>query len=140
MAFLPRFIAVIALALQAALGPAHLTLEVCHGVVQLPASDGSMCCSPELCDDGVSDLQPNDPTRLSAECPDCYDIEVVGFDEPVEMPSSTELPAPPTFVAVAVLESPGKMPVCQRALFIARGPPESLTPTGFLPGVFPLRI
>ena len=140
MAFLPRFIAVIALALQAALGPAHLTLEVCHGAVQLPASDGSSCCSPELCDEGVSDFQPSDSTQFSAECSDCYDMEVVGFDDPVQGPSSTELPAPPTFVAVAVLESPGTMPVCQRALLIARGPPDSLTPTGFLPGVSPLRI
>jgi hypothetical protein len=140
MELLPRLLAVLALALQAALGSAHLTLEVCHGEVQLPASDGSPCCSHEQHDEGDDDSQSSDPAQLNAECEGCFDIEPVGSDDPVEVPSSTELPAPPTFVAVAATESPGKVLGLQRAPLIARGPPDSLTPTGLLPGVFPLRI
>ena len=140
MSLLPRLLAVLALALQVALGSAHLTLEVCHGDVQLPASDGSPCCSHEHSDVGDSDPQPSDTTQLSAECPSCFDIELVGSDDPVDVPSSVELPAPPTLVAVVVSESAAKVSGWQRAPLIARGPPDSLTPAGLLPGVFPLRI
>ena len=135
MALFPRLFAVLALAIQAALGPVHLTLEVCHGEVQLRTTDGSRCCPTEHYDDG-----DGVPTQLGTECQDCFDIELVGSNDLPVVQDSNELPAPPTFAAVAVLEFPGKAPSLQRAPLIARGPPDTLTPTGLLPGVFPLRI
>ena len=138
---IPRLLAVLALALQATFGSAHLTLEVCHGEVQLPANDGSPCCSAEHCDEGEDEPEPGRPSVLNAECPGCFDIELVGSDEPADAPSSVELPSPPTCAVTACVElSRARAPRFQQALLATRGPPGSLTPTGLLPGVFPLRI
>lgn len=136
-----RVFALLAFALQAALGPAHLTLEVCHGEVQLPANDGSPCCSAEHCNQEENESEPGRPSVLNAECPDCFDIELVGSDGPADVPNSVELPSPPTSAVAAVVELPrARAPRFQQALLVTRGPPGSLTPTGLLPGVFPLRI
>lgn len=140
MAFLPQFIAVLALAIQVALGPIHLTLEVCHGEVQLPASDGAPCCDAEHCDSTGDDTVPEGPTAQGDECSECYDLEIAGVDDPFEVTGSVDVSTQPEFVAAVVSERPSEPRGRVRYARITRGPPDSLTPTGLLPGVFPLRI
>jgi len=131
---------VLALAIQAVLGSAHLSLEVCHGEVQLPANDGAACCSAEHCDATDNDAQPDGPLVESKECSECYDLEIAGVDDPIEVVDSVDPLVQSEFVAAVVSERPSKPPGrvwCER---VTRGPPDALTPTGLLPGVFPLRI
>ncbi len=122
------------------MGPACLTLEVCHGDVQLPAADGSSCCHEnEHCaatqgdDDGPA-------VAARSECAACYDIELAASDEPIEAPGSLDCAVPLVLVAQVVqpvFSSPHGtcVPSCD-----ARAPPGATTPTGLLPGAFPLRI
>lgn len=140
MTSLSRFIVVLALALQAALGTTHLTLEVCHGEVQLPASDGASCCVAEHCEATGNDAQPDGPLAESNECSECYDLEIVGVDDPIEVVDSGDPPAHSESVAAVVSERPSKPPGRSWCARVTRGPPDALTPTGLLPGVFPLRI
>ena len=140
MVSLPRFLAVLALAIQMALGPTHFTLEVCHGRVQLPASDGAPCCAAEQCDSTGDDTQPEGPTAKGDECSECYDLEIAGVDDPFEVTGSVDVSTQPEFVAAVESERPCEPRGRVRYTRSTRGPPDSLTPTGLLPGVFPLRI
>ena len=140
MASLPRILLVLALAIQAVLGSAHLSLEVCHREVQSPASDGASCCFAEHCDAADNDAQPDGPLAEGNECSECYDLEIVGVDDPIEVVDSGDPPAHSESVAAVVSERPSKPPGRSWCARVTRGPPDALTPTGLLPGVFPLRI
>jgi hypothetical protein len=135
-----RFIAVFALALQVALGPAHLALEVCHGEVQLPAGDGAPCCDAEHCESAGEDTEPEGPTAEGDECSECFDLEIAGVDDPFEVAGSVDVSAQSEFAVAVVSERPSEPMGRVRYAQVSRGPPDSLTPTGLLPGVFPLRI
>ena len=141
MSTFPRFLAVLALALQVVLGPAHLLLEVCHGEVRLSAAgDGIHRCVTKHCDAPDGDERSSDPAARITECSECYDIELAASEHPPVVSGSMELPTPPVFVGFVVLECSAK-PLAQRSTARSvRGPPRDLTPTGLLPGVFPLRI
>jgi len=137
-----RFLALLAVAIQVALGPVCLNLEVCHGSVQLLAADGSSCCfENESCTSISGELDSDGPAIATrSECPDCYDVEFVTSDEPIDAPRSVKFMAPPVrvvLVAHTVLSPPQgvSVPRCD-----ARAPPGATTPTGLLPGAFPPRI
>lgn len=135
-----RLLAALTLALQAVLGSAHLTLEVCHGNLHLPASDGSPCCAAGHCDEGEGNSEFDRISVLSAPCSDCFSVELTGFDGPVDVPGTVELPAPPTYAAVGVAEFIRVVADVRPVALSPRAPPDCLSPTGLLPGVFPLRI
>lgn len=122
------------------MGPACLILEVCHGNVQLQAVDGSPCCyESEQCTAAAE--SPDGPAvEARSECSGCFDIELAASDEPIDAPSSFELVVPTIFVA-QVVDAPLSQPhgACVTPCD-ARAPPGAATPTGLLPGVFPLRI
>ncbi len=141
MSTFPRSLAVLALALQVVLGPAHLLLEVCHGEVRLSAAgDGMHRCVTKHCDAPDGDERPSEASARITECSECYDIELPASEQPPMVSGSRELPTHPVFVGFVVLECPAK-PLAQRSTARSvRGPPRALTPTGLLPGVFPLRI
>lgn len=141
-----RLLAVLALALQAAFGSAHLVFGVCHGELRLPALDGSACCAPaDHCaedgctSDGVhSDADGSEHT--DAPCSDCFELEVVLAEDPMVPSISIDVPpATTSFVALPAVPLRTAPASIVRSLD-ARGPPHPPTPTGLLPGVFPLRI
>ena len=122
------------------MGPACLALDVCHGSVQLPAADGESCChESEHCT--AEEEDPAGPiVATSSECSDCFDIELAASDEPIDAPRSFEFVVPTVFVAQVVHEPlHGPHGACMTPCD-ARAPPGAATPTGLLPGVFPLRI
>lgn len=137
-----RLLALLAVAIQVALGPACLTLDVCHGGVQLPAAEGSSCCvENEHCTATPADLDHDGPAIAArSECQDCYEIELAASDEPIVAPGALEFVVPLVLVAQvahSTLSPPHgvSVPRCD-----ARAPPGAMTPTGLLPGAFPLRI
>lgn len=141
LAPLVRFLALLALAIQVAIGPACLALDVCHGSVQLPAADGASCChESEHCTAAEESKDDGHTVASSSECADCFDIELAASNEPIDAPGSFELVAPTIFIA-QVVHAPLHKPhgACMTPCD-ARAPPGAATPTGLLPGVFPLRI
>ena len=140
MVSLNRLFAVLALAGHMALGPTHLRLEVCHGEVQLPAGDGSVCCGNEHHDSTGDETQSDGPTVEDDECAECYDLEIAGVDKPFKVPETVELPMRPEFAAAVISERSSEPMGRTRYARVTRAPPDSLIPTGLLLGVFPLRI
>ena len=132
-----RTLMFLAFAIQALLGPAHLTVEVCHGRVQLPANDGSSCCGPSH---GHDEGDEASEEALDDECSACFDIELSASDESIATPDVLEFQAP----SVALTTSnrvASVWPVTEGHSFqVTRAPPPGVTPTGLLPGAFPLRI
>lgn len=135
-----KFLAATAFAIHVALGPANLAVEVCHGEVQLPSADGAPCCAPEHCRGANDEEDPCGPTYSESDCWDCYAFELAGSDEPVELVSPVGSLPQRGFNGLCETVCPEHPSWRWITVCAARGPPDALTPTGLLPGVFPLRI
>lgn len=132
-----RTLVFLAFALQAMLGPAHLTIEVCHGSMQLPASDGSSCCGASH---GHDEGDENPEVERDGECSDCFNIELTASEEATPTPDVFELDSP-TVAVVPIVNVAYVWPVTDRnSVAATRAPPTGVTPPGLLPGAFPLRI
>lgn len=140
MVLLLRFLAVLALAIQMALGPMHLALDVCHGEVQWSVIDGTSCCAAEHGESTADGTQPEGPTVEDDECSKCYQLEIAEVEDPILVASSVDIPAQTEFVA-DVVSKRSNVPLSKVwCASTTRGPPDALTPTGLMLGVFPLRI
>lgn len=160
MASFARTLLAFALLIQAALGPAGITLDVCHGRLQWAAPEGESCCGDEGCETialdepscGCShgadqtpghapgDEQPEGPSVQELDdCLTCFQVALEGADEACETPVDTA-GAAGTFVAISVESTRIEH---QRSLGhprLSRGPPIRVERSGLLPGTFPLRI
>lgn len=132
-----RILLLLALAYQAMFGTTHLMIEVCHGGMQLRANDGSSCCATSHGDD-----ERDEPSGevLDGECSECFDIELSTPDELIATSAAFELDSPRVAVAT-IVGFAYVWPVADCSSFaVTRAPPHGVTPTGLLPGAFPLRI
>lgn len=135
-----RFIVALALAIQVALGPAQLMFGVCHGMIRLSVGDSDVHKCAERNEAIGSEEAPTGPLVEHNDCSECYDIDLAGSDQPLVASGSVELPTQLVLVGYVVPERLSKPTSWQFGARVARGPPCAKTPTGLLPGVFPLRI
>lgn len=148
MVFLHRSLLLVALVIQAALGPAGLTLDVCHGRLQWAAPSGEPCCgdeesAPTACgcshepghesgSEGAS-LEESDP------CSTCFQVAVDGSDDACEARNLDFSPVLTRALPPSWTELPAPAPL-RLAPHLSRAPPGCVRPHGLLPGTFPLRI
>jgi hypothetical protein len=161
MALFPRTLLAFALLIQAALGPAGITLDVCHGRLQWAAPEGESCCGDDGCDtasvneptcgcshgSGVSEdhESPEGPNpagpsvEAQEDCATCYQVALEGTADACETPVDTERP-PATFAAIRVVPHKTVLPCPSGDQRLSRGPPRDVPRPGLLPGTFPMRI
>ncbi len=129
-----RTLVILAFALQAMLGPVHLTLGVCHGRMQLLAGDGSWCCSPS------DESDEHSAAALDGECSECSAVELPQSAESIALAKAVETDSSRVAVATTI-DVVYVWPAADRCSFaVKRAPPRGATPTGLMPGAFPLRI
>ena len=156
MALFARTLLAFALLIQAALGPAGMTLDVCHGRLQWAAPEGESCCG----DTGCETVSPDEPAcdcshgsdepmghapsegpglEERDDCTTCFQVALQGTDEACESPVEKVR----TVAGAAALSArPGRSgrpsPIGQRQL--SNWPPADVQRPGLLPGTFPMRI
>ncbi|MGK0483235.1 MAG: hypothetical protein ACJAQ3_003218 [Planctomycetota bacterium] len=155
MPLLRRSLLLVALVIQAAFGPAGLTLDVCHGRLQWAAPAGESCCgaieagvpleSACDCDHDHGAPRPAAPAhepismQESESCPTCFQVALEGSDNAFESRGLDLAPALAFCQIVPSIElapAPAKL----ASSHTSRAPPGAVPPPGLLPGTFPLRI
>ncbi|QDV06153.1 hypothetical protein Poly30_16580 [Planctomycetes bacterium Poly30] len=151
MALFHRTLLLVALVIQAALGPAGLTLDVCHGRLQWAAPSGESCCgaeesAPVACScSHEHEATPARPEQRqpsledSDGCSTCFQVAVDGSDDAFEARSLDFSPVLALVPLTAWTALPAPAPMTA-APPLSRAPPGCVRPHGLLPGTFPLRI
>lgn len=157
MAPLARTLVAFALLIQAALGPAGITLDVCHGRLQWAAPEGESCCGDDGCETAAvdepscgcshgsdEDSEHDEPSQGPSieerdDCTTCFQVALESADEACETPLSLE-GAMATSVALSAVPIEIVRQSPMRHARPARAPPLAIPQPGLLPGTFPLRI